>query len=620
MPAILQRASTGFGHRGDQPRPELEKASPKNRLSFISKRFGKHRKGGDSDESQTSSASSTINDHDQSRNTPSSSTNTADQNPPRSTPAKRVTDPPVSPSKPPKPSKEIPRKPLPGATGYFDHAQTSQQQNGSQHAIPTAQKSAMRRSDSNANTDGAHDSGMSGMSSVERVATNGSAHTAQTTASRAGSTARIRFVDEHGNEADGEFRPRARRNSSTGTRGRRSSIYFRETEGGDYAEGVDAGVGSKARRLSVQIPDQLYVDECRLEEHFNTLSRMNKKKIGEGGAAEVQVMKSKTAAEDSKIFAVKEFRPWDSEEETQQDYIRKIKSEYAISKSCDHPNIVGTFHLCKSGQTWFHVMQFCDLGDLNDLIVKRYMTPELKDCMFKQLVRGVDYLHSRGIAHRDLKSENLLVTHDGCLKIADFGTSEVFCGLHPGVRSCRRPSIIDEEEPIRLCKPGMVGSKPYMAPEIISRQQDYDPRCVDVWSCAIVYLSLHFIGTPWESASPDCKSYATFNDSWSEWLADRPGDKGRISPDGSLPKVAFSKKFAIAPRNMIFGMLHPDPARRWKIGDAVEVVSDRNPELGGPWPCCQQAGYSDDIKTREKKVRHDHVPPDRKKKNGDFKG
>lgn len=479
----------------------------------------------------------------------------------------------------------------------------------------------MRRNESGSDTP--QDSGMSGMSSLEPAITNGSGKTAFTSTSRAGSTARIRFAENHEADGDGEYVPRARRNSSTGTRGRRSSIYYRETEGGDYAEGVDAGVGSKARRLSVQIPDQLFVDECRLEEHFNALARLNKKKIGEGGAAEVQIMKSKTAASDSKVFAVKEFRPWDSEEETQQDYIRKIKSEYAISKSCDHANIVSTFHLCKSGTNWFHVMQFCDLGDLNDLITKRYMGDEEKDCMFKQLVRGVDYLHSRGIAHRDLKSENLLVTHEGCLKIADFGTSEVFCGLHPGVRSCRRPSIIDDEEPIRRCKPGMVGSRPYMAPEIIQREQDYDPRCVDVWSCAIVYLSLHFVGTPWEVASPDCKPYAAFADSWAEYLSTRPDYKGRIGREGALPRIAGSKKFAvnaIGARHMVFGMLHPDPERRWKIGDAVEVVSDRAAEKGGPWPCCQQAGYSDDIRTREKKVRHDHVPPDKKDKRGNFKG
>jgi len=604
MPAILQRASTGFVSKSDTPRPALE-TKPTNRLSsFLGKIRPGHHKDRSSDDSQTSSASSTI-------------TNSND--PPRSTPVKRATYSPSSTKDTPSP---ISRKPVPSPTqdladsGVIYPQQTAPRKETS----PQPQKSAMRRNDSSG--EAAHDSGMSG---IERVLSNGSVQTTKTTESRAGSTARIRFAQNHEDtDADGAYRPRPRRNSSTGTRGRRSSIYYREHEDGDYEEGVDAGVGSKARRLSLYIPDQLIVDECRLEEHFNGFARMNKKKIGEGGAAEVQIMKSKTAGPDAKVFAVKEFRSWDEEEETKEDYVRKIKSEYAISKSCEHPNIVATFHLCRSGQNWFHVMQYCDLGDLCDLIGKRYMSDELKDCMFKQLVRGVDYLHSSGIAHRDLKSENLLVTHDGCLKIADFGTSEVFCGTHPGARNCRRPSLVDQEAPVRLCKPGMVGSKPYMAPEIIERAADYDPRCVDVWSCAIVYLSLHFIGTPWEVASTDNSKYATFKNSWDEWLERHPGPEGAIGKDGPLPAIATqSKKFMLRSQgamHMIFGMLHPDPARRWKIHDAVEVVSDRDPKNGGPWPCCQQAGYSDDIKMREKKVMHNHVPPDKKDKRGNFKG
>jgi protein-serine/threonine kinase len=605
MPAILQRASTGYVSKNDSPRPALEHQKTNRLSSFLGKIRPGHHKDRSSDDSQTSSASSTI-------------TNSND--PPRSTPVKRAT---YSPSAEKDASPSISRKPLPSPTQTLADSGViyPQQQTPSRKEASPTPKSAMRRNDSSG--EATHDSGMSG---IERVLSNESVQTTKTTESRAGSTARIRFAQNYDGEtdADGAYRPRPRRNSSTGTRGRRSSIYYREHEDGDYEEGVDAGVGSKARRLSLYIPDQLVVDECRLEEHFNAISRMNKKKIGEGGAAEVQIMKSKTAGPDARIFAVKEFRSWDDEEETKEDYIRKIKSEYAISKACDHPNIVATFHLCRSGQNWFHVMQYCDLGDLCDLIGKRYMTDELKDCMFKQLVRGVDYLHSSGIAHRDLKSENLLVTHDGCLKIADFGTSEVFNGTHPGARNCRRPSLVDQEAPVRMCQSGMVGSKPYMAPEIIEREQEYDPRCVDVWSCAIVYLSLHFIGTPWEVASMDNTKYATFKDSWDEWLERHPGPEGQIAVNGSLPAIALqSKKYQVrAPGalHMIFGMLHPDPARRWKIHDAVEVVSDRDPKKGGPWPCCQQAGYSDDIKMREKKVMHNHVPPDKKDKRGNFKG
>lgn len=54
------------------------------------------------------------------------------------------------------------------------------------------------------------------------------------------------------------------------------------------------------------------------------------------------------------------------------------------------------------------------------------LADEEADCLSKQLMRGVNYLHPMAIAHRDLKPENLLLTSDGGLKISDFGTAECF--------------------------------------------------------------------------------------------------------------------------------------------------------------------------------------------------
>ncbi|SMR49137.1 unnamed protein product [Zymoseptoria tritici ST99CH_1E4] len=413
----------------------------------------------------------------------------------------------------------------------------------------------------------------------------------------------IKWAENFGDEP--ERRPR--RNSSAATHGRRSSIYSKAAEG-DYLEGVDRGAGSKARRLSVHLPETLEVDECQLEQHFNVMSRLSQKDIGEGGAAIVRLMKSKTAGTEKtkeRLFAVKEFRARDTTEEEEYDYVRKIKSEYAISKSCQHPNIVSTFRLCISHERWFHVMEYCELGDLNDLIKKNYFSVEDRNCMFKQLIRGVDYLHSRGIAHRDIKSENLLVNKDGCLKIADFGTGEVFSGQHPGCRNCRRQSIIDPEEPIRLCAPGWVGSRPYIAPEVYQRKGDYDPRAVDVWSTAIVYLTLCFGGNPWDAASLECKNFNIYCDTWDQWLEKYPD--GEIKKGRELPAFAGTKQFQslddASTKVLMFGMLHPDPTKRWTIAQALESKTVTE------YACCQQEGYSDDIRKRQKKALHNHVPP-----------
>lgn len=383
-------------------------------------------------------------------------------------------------------------------------------------------------------------------------------------------------------------------------------------------EGVDAGVGSKARRLSVLIPDRFEVDECKLNDHFSVLARHNKKDIGEGGAAVVRLMQSKTAGTPQhKVLAVKEFREWDRAEESEQEYVRKIKSEYAIAKSCQNPNIVTTFRLCVADTKWFHVMEYCELGDLNDLINAGYFSQEDRGCMFKQLMRGVDYLHSRGIAHRDIKSENLLVAKDGCLKIADFGTAEVFAGTHPGLKGCRRQSLVDEDAEIRLCQPGLVGSRPYMAPEIIAHKEPYDPRGVDVWACAVVYLTLIVGGTPWDCASNEIKNFNIFCSTWDEWLAQFPD--GEIKKGRKLPRFAYTKQFqgigADGERHMVMGMMHPEPAKRWSARDVVECKEVKEA------PCCQQPGWSegDDVRDRQRKVMHNHVPPARRGKGGAFK-
>ena len=84
-------------------------------------------------------------------------------------------------------------------------------------------------------------------------------------------------------------------------------------------------------------------------------------------------------------------------------------------------------------------------------------------CLFKQLLQGVAYLHRNGIAHRDIKLENLLLCGDGHLKITDFGASLVF-RAHHGL-CC--PDTADCGE-IHRCAPGICGSRPYIAPEVLA--------------------------------------------------------------------------------------------------------------------------------------------------------
>ena len=118
-------------------------------------------------------------------------------------------------------------------------------------------------------------------------------------------------------------------------------------------------------------------------------------------------------------------------------------------------------------------MEYCEEGDLHSLVSQKYLHKEdhLVDrlCLFKQLVQGLNYLHNNGIAHRDIKLENLLITKNGRVKITDFGVSEVFAGIHPCLRSAEGKCGREMGE-VRLCAPGMCGSPPYVAPEVIAKK------------------------------------------------------------------------------------------------------------------------------------------------------
>ena len=133
-------------------------------------------------------------------------------------------------------------------------------------------------------------------------------------------------------------------------------------------------------------------------------------------------------------------------------------------------------------------MEYCDGGDLFNLIYdfasSGLQVPEA-NCFFKQLMRGVDYMHRMGIAHRDLKPENLLLTSDGCIKISDFGGAD-----------CFRPTPQSK----LMYSRGICGSEPYIAPEMFTPHQEYDPQLSDVWSCAVIYMAMRTGNHMWQVA------------------------------------------------------------------------------------------------------------------------
>jgi protein-serine/threonine kinase len=381
----------------------------------------------------------------------------------------------------------------------------------------------------------------------------------------------------------------------------------------------DAGTGAKARRMSLSLPDDFTVDVAELQQEFEYQSKFlgrHGKHLGKGAASKVTLMVRKGYP--NELYAVKEFRG-KSGRESQEDYDKKIKSEFSIAKSLHHPNIVETVRLCTDHSRWNHVMEYCSEGDLFSLVQKGWLKGEDKKkdrlCLFKQLIQGIHYLHSNGIAHRDIKLENLLITSDSKLKITDFGVSEVFCGTHPGLRESGGQCGKNMAE-IRLCEPGICGSEPYIAPEVLEKKEQYDPRALDVWSSAIVMIYLVFGGAIWMRAAAGQEHYEKLVRAWKRW------DEAHPDRDAPITDTDYPKCYAIdlginppALKRLLMQMLHPDPARRISIADVLSNRWMKNVE------CCQLESYDDPSQvidaskmdsTRNglKKIFcHNHLPP-----------
>jgi protein-serine/threonine kinase len=399
-----------------------------------------------------------------------------------------------------------------------------------------------------------------------------------------------------------------------------------------FSKAAAEGVGMKARRLSLSLPDEFNVEYCDLDKEYKSSSLMPGKRgkcLGKGATAEVRIMASRGFHTED-LVAVKEFRARDKGE-SEEDYIMKIKSEYSIAKSLHHPNIVETVRLCTNRGRWNHVMEFCTHGELYSLVergmfhqVSGYYSLEDRLCFFKQLLRGVNYLHSHGIAHRDIKLENLLLSKDGHLKISDFGVAEVFSGEHPGLRAAGGECGKNMGE-VRLSTPGICGSLPYIAPEVLEKKGSYDPRPLDVWSCAIVFLNMTFGGAPWQAAKSEFELYGHFQKGWDAWLKDHPDGQIFDGPDGH-PKCG--KIFALVNpppvKRLILKMLHPIPEMRITIREVLDSTYVKNincccPDSYEDPACCVDASKAGGPKAPArvtKRYLHHHIPPKHESKIG----
>lgn len=105
---------------------------------------------------------------------------------------------------------------------------------------------------------------------------------------------------------------------------------------------------------------------------------------------------------------------------------RKVMQEFNILQRTRHRNIVRLYESFETQQHIVFVMEVCGAGDLLTYVRKRRrLREDVAKHLFKQVVDGLRYCHSRGILHRDIKLDNILLTSGGDIKVCDFGVSKL---------------------------------------------------------------------------------------------------------------------------------------------------------------------------------------------------
>lgn len=216
-----------------------------------------------------------------------------------------------------------------------------------------------------------------------------------------------------------------------------------------------------------------------------------------------------------------------------------------------HRNIVQLIDIgCVEGHKAY-IFELCGGGELFNFLIERGTLPvdTIQD-LFRQLCFGLHSAHDHGVAHRDLKLENILMSKDLLtVKIADFGLATA------------APSEADPWSCETAC-----GSLAYAAPEITTRS--YDPFKADVWSLGVCLVCLLYSRHPFDCAAANSKHYTRY-------IADLQGGRPTV-----LDVLGDKRPECAQGLDVAKMCLQPDPTDRPSLAQLLEL----------PWVSPSDAG------------------------------
>lgn len=258
-----------------------------------------------------------------------------------------------------------------------------------------------------------------------------------------------------------------------------------------------------------------------------------------------------------KLVALKKIRMEGERDGFPVTAVREIK----LLQSLKHVNVVHLQEVMVEKNDCFMVFEYLshDLtGLLNHPTFK--LEPAHKKHLAKQMFEGLDYLHRRGVLHRDIKAANILVSNEGQLKLADFGLARFYA---------KRRQLDYTNRVITIW---------YRSPELLLGETQYGPA-VDIWSAACVLVEIFtrhaiFPGDGGEISQLE-KIYAILG---TPNMRDWPGLVDMawfelLRPSAKRPNVfaeKYKERVTPAAYDLLEAMFQYDPTKRPTASDVLE--------------------------------------------------